>query len=136
MELTPLFGNSLRQLQSWQGVALCQAVEGRGLSGTRNFGGDWGGPGSVRVSAGELPPARASRFSGGHWRWKTGQAMRRDAGDGAFEQALGLERPWYVERTEFDAGQRRLDLYLNFEVGGTFACGGCGGEGCKAYDTA
>ncbi|MCY3737486.1 MAG: ISL3 family transposase [Gemmatimonadaceae bacterium] len=57
-------------------------------------------------------------------------------GTGLFEQALGLERPWYVERTEFDAGQRRLDLYLNFEVGGTFACGGCGGAGCKAYDTA
>ena len=57
-------------------------------------------------------------------------------GTGLFEQALGLERPWYVERTEFDAGQRRLDLHLNFEVGGTFACGGCGGEGCKAYDTA
>ncbi len=57
-------------------------------------------------------------------------------GTGLFEQALGLERPVYVERTEFDAGQRRLDLYLNFEVGGTFACGGCGGEGCKAYDTA
>ena len=57
-------------------------------------------------------------------------------GVGLFEQAPGLERPWYVERTEFDAGQRRLDLYLNFEVGGTFARGGCGGEGCKAYDTA
>ncbi len=56
-------------------------------------------------------------------------------GTGLFEQALGLERPWYVERTGFDAGQRRLDLYLNFEMGGTFACGGCGGEGCKAYDT-
>ena len=27
---------------------------------------------------------------------------------GLFEQALGLERPWYVERTEFDAGERRL----------------------------
>ncbi len=53
-----------------------------------------------------------------------------------FAQALGLERPWYVESTAFDAGERRLDIHLNFEVGGTFACGGCGGEGCKAYDTA
>ncbi len=53
-----------------------------------------------------------------------------------FAQAPGLERPWYVESTAFDAGERRLDIHLNFEVGGTFACGGCGSEGCKAYDTA
>ena len=52
-----------------------------------------------------------------------------------FEQALGIEWPWYVERTEFDAEGRRLDVHLNFEVGGTFACAGCGAEGCKAYDT-
>ena len=52
-----------------------------------------------------------------------------------FEQALGIEWPWYVERTEFDAEDRRLDVHLNFEVGGTFACAGCGAEGCKAYDT-
>lgn len=52
-----------------------------------------------------------------------------------FEQALGIGWPWYVERTEFDAEGRRLDIHLNFEVGGTFACAGCGAEGCKAYDT-
>ncbi len=53
-----------------------------------------------------------------------------------FAQVPGLERPWYVESTAFDAGERRLDIHLNFEVGGTFACGACGSEGCKAYDTA
>ena len=53
-----------------------------------------------------------------------------------FGQALGLDHPWYVEKTEFDAEARRLDLHLNFERGGLFECGGCGGEGCKAYDTA
>lgn len=52
-----------------------------------------------------------------------------------FEQALGIGRPWYVERTEFDPEVGRLDIHLNFEVGGTFACGGCGAEGCKAHDT-
>ena len=26
-----------------------------------------------------------------------------------FEQALGLEHPWYVEKTEFDREARRLD---------------------------
>ena len=40
-----------------------------------------------------------------------------------------------MERTAFDAEERRLDIHLNFEVGGTFACGSCGAEGCKAYDT-
>lgn len=52
-----------------------------------------------------------------------------------FERALGLERPWHVERTRFDADAGRLDIHLNFEAGGTFACGSCDAEGCKAYDT-
>ena len=52
-----------------------------------------------------------------------------------FERALGLDRPWRVERTEFDAAERRLDLYVDFEAGGTFACASCGGGGCKAHDS-
>ena len=52
-----------------------------------------------------------------------------------FEQALGLERPWRLERTAFDASARQLDLWVDFERGGTFACPECGREGCKAYDT-
>jgi transposase len=31
-----------------------------------------------------------------------------------FQRALGLQSPWYVDRTEFDADQKRLDLYLDF----------------------
>jgi len=52
-----------------------------------------------------------------------------------FERALGLMWPWRVERTEFDAKARRLDLYLDFERGGTFACPECGGGECTAHDT-
>jgi transposase len=52
-----------------------------------------------------------------------------------FQQALGLVAPWYVERAEFDATKRRLDLYLNFERGGTFRCPECGQGDCKAHDT-
>lgn len=52
-----------------------------------------------------------------------------------FARALGLESPWYVERVEFDDEASRLDLYLDFLVGGTFACGVCGRPECKAYDT-
>ena len=53
---------------------------------------------------------------------------------GLFERALGLEWPWRVERTEFDAAERRLDLHLDFEAGGTFACPSCGRGRCKAHD--
>jgi DNA-directed RNA polymerase subunit RPC12/RpoP len=41
-----------------------------------------------------------------------------------------------VERSEFDAMAKRLDLCIDFLPGGTFACPECGGKGCKAYDTA
>lgn len=49
--------------------------------------------------------------------------------------ALGLESPWYVERTEFDPDAHRLDLYLDFETGGRFTCPECGAGGCPAHDT-
>ena len=52
-----------------------------------------------------------------------------------FQAALGLVWPWRVERSEFSVEEKRLDLYLDFERGGTFSCPECGREGCKAYDT-
>lgn len=52
-----------------------------------------------------------------------------------FQMALGLETPWYVERTEFDADARRLDLHLDFRRGGRFTCAECGAGGCPAHDT-
>lgn len=52
-----------------------------------------------------------------------------------FQQALGLVQPWHVERTAFDAQARRLDLYIDFEAGGTFGCPECGRPGCKAHDS-
>ena len=52
-----------------------------------------------------------------------------------FEQALDLDWPWYVERVVFDEPGGRILVYLDFESGGTFDCGSCGAEDCKAYDT-
>lgn len=52
-----------------------------------------------------------------------------------FQMALGLSKPWCVERSEFDPAARRLDLYLDFESGGAFDCPECESAGCKAYDT-
>ena len=37
-----------------------------------------------------------------------------------FERALGLGRPWRLDRTRFTEKERRLDLYVDFERGGTF----------------
>lgn len=63
-------------------------------------------------------------------------------GDGAsmrdldlFQLALGIQPPWRVQRSEFDPEAKRLDLQIDFDAGGTFACPECGRAGCKAYDT-
>jgi len=37
-----------------------------------------------------------------------------------FQLALGLNAPWYVTRSEFDAAQSRLDLYIDFAEGAAF----------------
>lgn len=52
-----------------------------------------------------------------------------------FQLALGLERPWNVKDSSFDAEARRLDLYIDFEAGGRFRCPECGRAGCPAWDT-
>jgi transposase len=52
-----------------------------------------------------------------------------------FQLALGLSSPWTVTRSEFDAGDGRLDLYLDFARGSRFACAECGREGCPVHDT-
>ena len=57
---------------------------------------------------------------------------------GLFTAALGLSGPWRVARTEFDAQQTRLDLYLEFDRGARFPCpaGGCAHDACPVHDTA
>ena len=39
---------------------------------------------------------------------------------GLFTAALGLASPWRVDRVQFDPGQKRLDLYLDFPRGARF----------------
>jgi transposase len=57
---------------------------------------------------------------------------------GLFTAALGLTGPWRVTRTEFDAEETRLDLYLDFDRGARFPCPatGCGHGECAVHDTA
>jgi transposase len=52
-----------------------------------------------------------------------------------FQRALGLEEPWEVVGVEFDAGQRRLDLRIDFPKGARFSCPECDRAGCKVHDT-
>jgi transposase len=52
-----------------------------------------------------------------------------------FQLALGLTPPWQVERSDFDAAARRLDLHLIFPRGARFVCPSCGAADCAAYDT-
>jgi transposase len=48
-----------------------------------------------------------------------------------FQQALGLVAPWRVVDCFFDAGQRRLELRIDFLRGATFACPECAAEGLQ-----
>jgi len=52
-----------------------------------------------------------------------------------FQQALGLEPPWRVVRSEFNLEKRRLDIFIDFPKGATFTCPACGEKGLTAYDT-
>jgi transposase len=52
-----------------------------------------------------------------------------------FQRALGLEEPWQVVDVEFDAGERRLDLRIDFPKGSRFCCPECGRRGLKVHDS-
>ena len=52
-----------------------------------------------------------------------------------FGMALGIEPPWVVTTSAFDAAARRLDIHLDFAKGSRFACSECGVAGCPAYDS-
>ena len=52
-----------------------------------------------------------------------------------FQRALGLQEPWQVFDVEFDAGERRLDLRIDFPKGSRFFCPECGRQGLKVHDT-
>ena len=46
-----------------------------------------------------------------------------------------MQAPWFVASCSFDAEQKQLDLYLDFEKGARFSCPSCGRSGCAVYDT-
>jgi transposase len=52
-----------------------------------------------------------------------------------FRMALGIEPPWLVKTSEFDAAAKRLDIHLDFARGSRFFCPECGVADCPAYDS-
>lgn len=51
-----------------------------------------------------------------------------------FQLALGLSTPWVVQRCDFDASKKQLDLHIDFPRGSRFVCSGCGKDGCPVHD--
>ena len=37
-----------------------------------------------------------------------------------FEKALGVENPWFIKTTTFDADKKRLDIQIDFQRGCRF----------------
>jgi transposase len=55
-----------------------------------------------------------------------------------FEKALGLNKPWYIKKIDFDRENRKLDVQINFERGAVFEYIDADTgevEECKCYDT-
>ena len=39
---------------------------------------------------------------------------------GLFDAALGIQSPWFIQKIEFDADGKRLDVHINFKRGSAF----------------
>lgn len=52
-----------------------------------------------------------------------------------FTSAFGLVSPWQVTRTDFQAAERELRMYVDFKKGASFPCPSCQAGGCKVHDT-
>jgi len=52
-----------------------------------------------------------------------------------FEQALGVEEPWYISDVKFDPENKRLDIHLDFKKGSKFKWEDSEDESYPAYDT-
>lgn len=49
--------------------------------------------------------------------------------------ALGINSPWFVAASDFDAEKKRLDIEVDFKAGARFACPDCKGADCPVHDT-
>ena len=60
--------------------------------------------------------------------------MNVDATSKLIEIALQIKEPWKITDVKFSPEAGRLDIYIDFEKGATFACPVCGGP-AAGYDT-
>jgi hypothetical protein len=37
-----------------------------------------------------------------------------------FRKLLGLEEPWYIQEIRFDHGDKRVDIWIDFQKGSRF----------------
>jgi transposase len=51
------------------------------------------------------------------------------------QMALGVQPPWIVANSTFDAPAKRLDIHMDFPRGSRFSCPDCGAGDCPAHDT-
>ena len=51
-----------------------------------------------------------------------------------FQAALGLNEPWFVAKSRFDAAAKRLDIDISFNKQALFTCPCCGAADCPVYD--
>ena len=53
-----------------------------------------------------------------------------------FQLALGINSPWFVATSGFDAAKKRLDIEIDFKSGARFVCPECKAADCPVHDTA
>ena len=65
--------------------------------------------------------------------WSPGSDMRDND---LFQLALGINSPWFVATSGFDAAKKRLDIEIDFKSGARFVCPECKAADCPVHDTA
>ena len=52
-----------------------------------------------------------------------------------FQLALGIDSPWFVSASNFDAEGKRLDIEINFKSGARLPCPDCKAADCLLHHT-
>ena len=52
-----------------------------------------------------------------------------------FQLALGIDSPWFVSASDFNAEGKRLDIEINFKSGARLPCPDCKAADCPVHHT-
>ena len=78
----------------------------------------------------------ATKFCGLLWLGRINHhpgSSKRDAH--LFQLALGIDSPWFVSASDFDAEGKRLDIEIDFKSGTRLPCPDCKAADCPVHDT-